>query len=128
MTAPEKPGLAIMTSGGDSAGMNPAVKCAPDYAAQRGYAPFLVYDGLKGLIADRIFPASSERLSGIMYKGCTVLRSLRSPEFYDFEAGETNSIMVYRDGTYGCIPIAEVTHSKYRMDPALLQLAAPPAC
>lgn len=85
MTAPEKPGLAIMTSGGDSAGMNPAVKCAADYAAQRGYAPFLVYDGLKGLIADRIFPASSERLSGIMHKGGTVLRSSRSPEFFDIE-------------------------------------------
>jgi 6-phosphofructokinase len=30
MTAPEEPGLAMMTSGGDSAGMNPAVKCAAD--------------------------------------------------------------------------------------------------
>ena len=38
-----------MTSGGDSAGMNPAVECAVEYAAQRGYEPFLVYDGLKGL-------------------------------------------------------------------------------
>lgn len=85
MTASVKPGLAIMTSGGDSAGMNPAVKCAADYAAQRGYSPFLVYDGLRGLIADRIFPASSERLSGIMHKGGTVLRSSRSPEFYDIE-------------------------------------------
>jgi 6-phosphofructokinase 1 len=83
MTAMEKTGLAIMTSGGDSAGMNPAVKCAADYAAQRGYAPFLVYDGLKGLIADRIFPATNERLSGIMHKGGTILRSSRSPEFYD---------------------------------------------
>ena len=85
MTAPEKPGLAIMTSGGDSAGMNPAVKCAADYAAQRGYAPFLVYDGLKGLVADRIFPATGERLSGIMHKGGTVLRSSRCPEFFDIE-------------------------------------------
>ena len=46
MTTPNKPGLAIMTSGGDSAGMNPAIKCAVEYAAQRGYEPFLIYDGL----------------------------------------------------------------------------------
>jgi len=80
----KKPGLAIMTSGGDSAGMNPAVKCAAEYAAQRGYEPFLVYDGLKGLVANKIVPASKEFLSGIMHKGGTVLRSSRSPEFYDF--------------------------------------------
>lgn len=79
----KRTGVAIMTSGGDSAGMNPAVKCAAEYAAQRGYEPFLVYDGLKGLIAGRIVPASRDLLSGIMHKGGTVLRSSRSPEFFD---------------------------------------------
>ncbi len=72
-----------MTSGGDSAGMNPAVKCAAEYAAQQGHSPFLVYDGLKGLVANKIVPASKELLSGIMHKGGTVLRSSRSPEFFD---------------------------------------------
>lgn len=42
-------GLAILTSGGDSAGMNPAVKCAVDYATQRGYETHLIYDDLRGL-------------------------------------------------------------------------------
>ena len=51
-------GLAIITSGGDAAGMNPAVKCCVEYASQRGYVPFLVYDGLRGLIDDQIVPAS----------------------------------------------------------------------
>jgi 6-phosphofructokinase 1 len=40
-------GIAIMTSGGDSAGMNPAVKCA----TQKGHRPVFIYDGLRGLIA-----------------------------------------------------------------------------
>jgi len=79
----KKLGLAVMTSGGDSAGMNPAVKCAVEYAAQRGYEPYLIYDGLKGLIAGKIVPATSDLLSGIMHKGGTVLRSSRSPEFHD---------------------------------------------
>jgi len=78
-------GLAIMTSGGDSAGMNPAVKCAVECALLRGFQPFLVYDGLRGLIADRIVPATSELVSGIMHRGGTVLRSSRSPEFHDIE-------------------------------------------
>ena len=74
-----------MTSGGDSAGMNPAVKCAADYAAQSGYIPYLVYDGLRGLVADSIHLASRELLSGMMHKGGTLLRSSRSPEFFDIE-------------------------------------------
>ena len=83
MTSADKQGLAIMTSGGDSAGMNPAVKCTAEYAAKQGYEPFLVYDGLKGLVADKIVPATKELLSGIMHRGGTVLRSSRSPEFFD---------------------------------------------
>jgi len=43
-------GIAIMTSGGDAAGMNPAVKCAVEYSRKRGYKPYLVRDGLRGLI------------------------------------------------------------------------------
>ncbi len=88
MSSKEKKGLAIMTSGGDSAGMNPAVKCAAEYASQRGYTPFLVYDGLRGLVADRIVPANKDLLSGIMHKGGTVLRSSRSPEFFDITTRE----------------------------------------
>lgn len=74
-----------MTSGGDSAGMNPAVKCAVECALQKGFRPFLVYDGLRGLVADRIVPANRDLVSGIMHRGGTFLRSSRSPEFFDLE-------------------------------------------
>lgn len=74
-----------MTSGGDAAGMNPAVKCAVEYAASKGYKPFLVYDGLRGLIDDRIVEATREMVSGIMHKGGTVLRSSRSQRFFEYE-------------------------------------------
>jgi 6-phosphofructokinase 1 len=41
------------------------------------------------------------------------------------EAGQTNSVIVYRAGAYGFLPIQSVTDSKYQLDPALLRLAAP---
>lgn len=44
------------------------------------------------------------------------------------EAGQTNSIMIYRDGVYGHLPIHEVADAKYVLDPALLSLATPLAC
>lgn len=76
-------GLAIMTSGGDSAGMNPAIKCCVEYARKKGYKPYLVYDGLRGLIDDHIFEADRERCSGILHRGGTVLRSSRSKRFFE---------------------------------------------
>ena len=41
------------------------------------------------------------------------------------EAGQTNSIMVFKDGSYSHLSIHEVADSKYRLDPALLKLAGP---
>ena len=76
--------VAIMTSGGDSAGMNPAVKCAVDFARANGLEPYLVYDGLKGLIENRIKKATREDVSGILYRGGTVLRSSRSKAFFEY--------------------------------------------
>lgn len=77
--------VAIMTSGGDSAGMNPAIKCATDSAIQHGMEPYLVYDGLRGLIDDRIKKAEPEDVSGILHRGGTILRSSRSKRFFDYE-------------------------------------------
>lgn len=44
------------------------------------------------------------------------------------DAGQTNSIMVYSDGTCGQLPIDQVADAKYRIDPSLLKLASPLAC
>lgn len=78
-------GIAIFTSGGDAAGMNPAIKCAADYAASRGFKPWLVYDGLRGLIDDKIVESNRELMSGILHRGGTFLRSSRSKRFFELE-------------------------------------------
>ena len=49
-----------MTSGGDAAGMNPAIKAAVDHARQLGMNPYVVYDGLEGLIDGKIKEATRE--------------------------------------------------------------------
>lgn len=80
--------VGIMTSGGDAAGMNPAVKCAVDYAKLQGLEPYLVYDGLRGLIDDKIKKAETEDVSGILHRGGTILRSSRSQRFFDYNYRE----------------------------------------
>jgi len=79
-------GLAIMTSGGDAAGMNPAVKYAVEYARTLGYKPYLIYDGLRGFIDNNIHEAKPDSVSGIISRGGTVLRSSRSKRFFEYES------------------------------------------
>jgi 6-phosphofructokinase 1 len=78
-------GIAIMTSGGDAAGMNPAIKCTVDYSRMLGYKPYLVHNGLRGLIDDNIEEAKSSDVSGILHRGGTILRSSRSKRFFEYE-------------------------------------------
>lgn len=46
--------IAIMCSGGDSAGMNPAIKTFVERALVHDEKPYLIYDGLEGLIDNNI--------------------------------------------------------------------------
>ena len=75
--------VAIMTSGGDAAGMNPAALVAAQHAAKRGLKPFFVYEGLRGLIDDEIYEVTKERTQGMLYTGGTLLRSARSKRFFE---------------------------------------------
>ena len=76
--------IAIMCSGGDSSGMNPAIKKFVDYAYDKGLTPYFIYDGLDGLIDDNIKKAEHKDVSGIIHLGGTIIRTSRSKKFYDF--------------------------------------------
>ena len=77
--------IAILTSGGDCAGMNPAVKQFVDYCFSKDIQPFLIYDGLEGLIDNNIKKATHQDVAGIIHEGGTKLRSSRSKRFFELE-------------------------------------------
>ena len=77
--------LGILTSGGDAAGMNAAVKSAVEYGRSRGVKPFLIFEGLRGLIDGEIKAADEVDLSGWMQRGGTMLGTARCKRFYDCE-------------------------------------------
>lgn len=81
--------IAIMASGGDCSGMNPATKRFVEYAIEKGANPYFIYDGLEGLIDGNIKKASYEDVSGIIFRGGTILRSSRSKRFYEKEYRKT---------------------------------------
>ncbi len=77
--------MAIMCSGGDCAGMNPAIKKFVDYCFDLGVEPYLIYDGLEGLIDNQIKKATHEDVAGIVHDGGTILRSSRSKRFFEYD-------------------------------------------
>ena len=90
--------IGILTSGGDSAGMNPAIKCAVEYARSKGHDVHLIYDGLRGMHDDTIVPATRSLVSGILHRGGTVLRSSRCPGFFDYDYRKTACDNLHKRG------------------------------
>jgi len=77
--------FAIMCSGGDAPGMNPAIKKFVDYVYKKGSTPYLIYGGLEGLIDKKIKKATHSDVSGILHDGGTIIRSSRSKRFFEYE-------------------------------------------
>lgn len=73
--------IAILCSGGDVSGMNPALKRFVEYAKEKGLTPFFIYDGYEGLIDNNIKEASYSDVSGIISRGGTKIGSARSKRF-----------------------------------------------
>jgi len=74
---------AIMCSGGDAPGMNPAIKKFVDYVDKKGKDSYLIYDGLEGLIDNKIKKATYQDVAGIVHMGGTIIRSSRSKRFFE---------------------------------------------
>jgi len=75
--------IAILTSGGDSSGMNPAIKRFVEYSLEKKYKPYFIYSGLEGLIDNKIKLASYKDVSGIIFRGGSIIKSSRSKRWYE---------------------------------------------
>ncbi|MDD5160397.1 MAG: 6-phosphofructokinase [Sulfuricurvum sp.] len=78
-----KPKIAILCSGGDVSGMNPALKRFVEYAYARGMEPYFVHHGFEGLIDNLITPAAYSDVAGIITRGGTKIGSSRSKRFME---------------------------------------------
>ena len=73
--------IAVLTSGGDSPGMNPAVRAVVRTACQRGIKVYGIDRGYTGLIKGDIHEMNLRSVSDIITRGGTILYSARCPEF-----------------------------------------------
>ncbi len=77
--------IAVLTSGGDSAGMNPCIRAVVRSAIYNGIKVFGVYRGYKGLVNGEIFEMNASSVGGIVNRGGTILFTARLPEFKNYE-------------------------------------------
>ncbi|WP_298496175.1 6-phosphofructokinase [uncultured Algibacter sp.] len=73
--------IAVLTSGGDSPGMNAAIRAVVRTAAYHGVECVGVYRGYEGLIEGDFKEMNARSVRGIINKGGTILKSARSKEF-----------------------------------------------
>jgi len=73
--------IAILCSGGDVSGMNPALKRFVEYTIEKNLHPYFIYDGYEGLIDGKFHKASYTDVSNIITRGGTIIGSARSQRF-----------------------------------------------
>lgn len=75
--------IGVLTSGGDTPGMNSAVRAVLKVGKESGLAVMGIYHGYKGLIKGMVHQLEHSDVENIMHKGGTVLRTARSQEFME---------------------------------------------
>jgi len=88
--------IAVLTSGGDSPGMNAAVRAVIRGGKHFNYDVFGVSYGYRGLIEGHLKQLESADASGIIQNGGTILKSARSKEFRSPE-GRARAAQQLRD-------------------------------
>ncbi|RNC87243.1 MAG: 6-phosphofructokinase [Winogradskyella sp.] len=73
--------IGVMTSGGDSPGMNAAIRSVVRTCAYHNIECFGIYKGYEGLIDGDFIPLDARSVRGIINKGGTFLKSARSKRF-----------------------------------------------
>ena len=103
--------IAILTSGGDSMGMNACVRAAVRYSLSKNYEIYGVKHGYVGLINDEIEKLDYMSVTNIVHTGGTILKTGRTEEFKKPEVikkaaenlldkGIENLIVIGGDGSF----------------------------
>ncbi len=73
--------IGVLTSGGDSPGMNAAIRSVVRKAVFEGIEVLGIMEGYEGLINDKCIGMNSRSVSNILSRGGTILKTARSKEF-----------------------------------------------
>jgi len=77
--------IGVMTSGGDSPGMNAAIRAVVRTALYHKIDVFGIMQGYTGLVNDDIVPMDSRSVANIIQRGGTILKTSRCMEFMQYD-------------------------------------------
>lgn len=97
--------IGILTSGGDSPGMNAAIRAAVRCGTAQGLEMAGIEHGYVGLIAGNVIPLDNRAVGGIIERGGTFLGSGRSKEFMEPDGQQQALASVEAAGLDGMIVI-----------------------
>jgi 6-phosphofructokinase 1 len=97
--------IAVLTSGGDSQGMNAAVRSVVRSGIFHGLKVFGVQRGYTGLINDDIYEMDLRSVGDIIQRGGTILQTARCPEFRTEEGQLKGMANLERRGIDGLVVI-----------------------
>lgn len=81
----KKKRLLLLTSGGDSPGMNATIRAVVRAGCYHNLEIFACHDGYEGLVKQAIFPMQPQDVANCIQRGGTIIRSNRSLEFHHQE-------------------------------------------
>ncbi|MFC2004242.1 6-phosphofructokinase [Chloroflexota bacterium] len=96
--------VAVLTSGGDSPGMNAAIRAVVRTGLDKGWDVFGVHHGYVGLISDNVVVLGARDVGGIIQQGGTMLGSSRCPEF-ETEEGRLKALRTLRQHDIGALVV-----------------------
>jgi 6-phosphofructokinase 1 len=77
--------IGVMTSGGDSPGMNAAIRAVVRTGIYYGLEVFGIMRGYSGMIENDIVPMHSRSVANIIQRGGTILKTARCKDFFEKE-------------------------------------------
>ena len=97
--------LGVLTSGGDSPGMNAAIRAVVRTSLYHGLEVFGVSRGYNGMVEDDIVPMTSTSVANIIQRGGTILKTARSMPFFEPEGRKIAYENLKKRGINGIVVI-----------------------
>jgi 6-phosphofructokinase 1 len=97
--------IAVLTTGGDAPGMNPAIRSVVRYSINQKLEVMGVFRGWWGLINEELKPLSHRSVSGIIGEGGTILKTARCPEFRTLEGQQRAYETIKKNNLDGLVVI-----------------------
>lgn len=97
--------IGVLTSGGDSPGMNAAIRAVVRTGLYHGLEVFGIMRGYQGMYEDEIMSMDSRSVANIIQRGGTILKTARSKEFFEHEGRKKAFANLQKRGIDGLVII-----------------------